>query len=190
MLYDVVDVDHVPGRVDASFRPNQLFAVGGLPFALLEGPHAAAIVAACEASLWTPAGLRSLAPDDPAYVGRYAGGPEQRDLAYHQGTVWPWLAGAFVEAWLRVHGDTLSARQEARRRFVEPLALRLTRAGFGHLPEIADGDAPHAPQGCPFQAWSLAELLRLERSVLADRPADAPALGNGPLPIGGAGAPS
>jgi predicted glycogen debranching enzyme len=169
MLYDVVDVDHVAGRDDPSFRPNQLFAVGGLPHALLEGARARAVVEACERALWTPLGMRSLAPGEPGYAPRYAGGPEQRDRVYHQGTVWPWLLGAFVEGWLRVRGGSASARQEARARFVAPLVEHLAQAGLGHVSEIADADRPHMPRGCPFQAWSVAELLRLELSVLPDR---------------------
>jgi glycogen debranching enzyme len=85
--------------------------------------------------------------------------------------VWPWLAGAFVEAWVRVRGADAAARRAARERFLEPLLGHLDDAGLGHLAEIADGDPPHVARGCPFQAWSLGELLRLEREVLADRPA-------------------
>jgi len=166
-LYDVVDVDHRPGTVDASFRPNQIFAVGGLPLALLEGERARAVVDAVERRLWTPLGLRSLAPDQPGYTPRYEGGVRERDGAYHQGTVWPWLAGPFVEAWVRVRGGTPAARREARRRFLEPLLAHLDEAGLGHISEIADAEAPHAPGGCPFQAWSVGEALRLDRQVLA-----------------------
>jgi predicted glycogen debranching enzyme len=162
-LYDVVDEDHVPGRVDARLRPNQLFAIGGLPHALLGGERARAVVGICERELWTPLGMRSLAPSEPGYAPRYAGGPEQRDRAYHQGTAWPWLLGAFVEAWLRVRGEAPAARREARERFLAPLHAHLAEAGIGHVSEIADAEAPHTPRGCPFQAWSLAELLRLER---------------------------
>jgi glycogen debranching enzyme len=165
-LYDVVDCDHVSGTVDATMRPNQIFAVGGLPFPLLEGERARRVVDAVEARLSTPLGLRSLAPDDPAYVGRYEGGPRERDGAYHQGTVWPYLSGAFVDAWVRVRGGTDAAKQEARERFLVPLRAHLDEAGLGHVSEIADGDAPHAPKGCPFQAWSLGELLRIERVIL------------------------
>jgi predicted glycogen debranching enzyme len=167
MLFDVVDVDHRPGTTDASFRPNQIFAVGGLPRALLDGDRARAVVDACERALWTPAGLRSLAPGEPGYQGRYRGGPRERDGAYHQGTVWTWLAGPFVEAWVRVRGDTAEACRAARARFLEPLLARLDVAGLGHLAEIADGDPPHAAHGCPFQAWSVAEALRLDVDVLA-----------------------
>jgi len=167
ILYDVVDSDHVAGSADASFRPNQLFAVGGLPHALLDGERARSVIDACERALWTPLGLRSLAPGEPGYAPRYAGGPEERDRTYHQGTVWPWLLGAFVEGWLRVRGSPAEARREARERFLAPLYAQLCGAGIGHLSEIADAEPPHTPRGCPFQAWSLAELLRLERSVLA-----------------------
>ena len=165
-LNDVVDVDHRPGTVDPTFRPNQIFAVGGLPFALLDGTRARRMLDAVEARLVTPIGLRSLAPDEPGYTPRYQGGVRERDAAYHQGTVWPWLLGPFVEAWVRVRGDTLDAKREARARYLEPLLAHLDDAGLGHLPEVADGDAPHAPGGCPFQAWSLGEALRLDRIVL------------------------
>jgi predicted glycogen debranching enzyme len=166
-LYDVIDCDHVTGRLDASFRPNQIFAVGGLPLNLLPRAIASQIVTKVEARLWTPLGLRSLAPGEPAYAPHYLGGVQERDSVYHQGTVWPWLAGAFVEAWVRVRDNTNQAKQEARARFLTPMLAHLDEAGLGHISEIADADAPHAPRGCPFQAWSVGELLRLERSVLA-----------------------
>ncbi|MGE0552513.1 MAG: amylo-alpha-1,6-glucosidase [Gemmatimonadales bacterium] len=162
MLYDVADVAHVPGRVDSSVRPNQIFAVGGLPVGLLDRARAARVVEAVETRLLTPLGLRSLAPGDPDFAPRYQGGPRERDAAYHQGTVWPWLLGAFVEAWLRVAGDTVSHRAEARRRFLEPLLAHLDTAGLGHISEIADATPPFTPRGCPFQAWSLGEALRIE----------------------------
>jgi len=162
-LADVADVDHRPGTVDWTFRPNQIFAVGGLPFAVIEGEQARRVVDAVEARLVTPLGLRSLAPGEPGYTPRYQGGPRERDAAYHQGTVWPWLMGGFVEAWVRVRGGTPAARAEARGRFLEPLLAHLDDAGLAHLPEIADGDPPHAPRGCPFQAWSVGEALRLTR---------------------------
>jgi predicted glycogen debranching enzyme len=161
-LFDNVDVDHVTGIVDRSIRPNQIFAVGGLPFALLEGAAARAVVDQVEAQLLTPLGLRTLARSDPAYRGRYSGAPYERDGAYHQGTAWPWLLGPFVEAWLRVRDNSPDARREARTRFLDPLYTHLDHAGLDHISEIADGDAPHAPAGTPFQAWSLGELLRME----------------------------
>lgn len=166
-LYDVVDCDHEAGTADASLRPNQILAVGGVPFPLLEGDDARRVVEAVERSLWTPMGLRSLAPAEPAYVGHYLGGPAARDGSYHQGTVWPWLLGPFVEAWVRVHGGTASAKRQARERFLDPLLSHLNEAGLGHISEIADGDPPHRPRGCPFQAWSVGEALRLDRVVLA-----------------------
>jgi glycogen debranching enzyme len=159
-LFDGVDVDHVPGQVDARLRPNQILAVGGLPFALLDGERAAAVVSKVEAELLTPMGLRTLARADPSYCGRYEGSPAERDSAYHQGTVWPWLIGPFVDAWLRVNGNTAAQRKAIRKRCLAPVLQHLGQAGLGHVSEIADGDAPHTPRGCPFQAWSLGELIR------------------------------
>jgi predicted glycogen debranching enzyme len=164
-LHDVVDVDHIRGRDDASLRPNQILAVGGLPLALLEPHEAHPVVEVVEQQLLTPMGLRSLAPGEAGYQGRYAGGVRERDGAYHQGTVWPWLIGPFVEAWLRQRAFAPDAKREAERRFLEPLRAHLGVAGIDHISEIADGDPPHTPRGCPFQAWSLAELLRVSRLV-------------------------
>lgn len=165
-LYDVVDPDGHSGAADASFRPNQILAVGGLPVTLLDPERARAVVDRVESRLWTPLGLRSLAPGEPGYVASYRGGPRERDAAYHQGTVWPWLLGPFVEAWVRVRGDTADARREARSRFLAPLEAHLIDAGLGHVSEIADADAPYEPGGCPFQAWSVGEILRIVRRVL------------------------
>lgn len=165
-LYDVVDEGGAAGADDARLRPNQILAVGGLPRALLAGPRARSVVDAVERELWTPLGLRTLAPSDARYRGTYAGDVTQRDEAYHMGTAWPWLLGPFVEAWIAVRGGTREAALEAERRFVEPLRAHLSAAGLGHVSEIADGDAPWTPRGCPFQAWSVGELLRLERRVL------------------------
>jgi glycogen debranching enzyme len=147
-------------------RPNQVLAVGGLPSALLPPERARRVVDAVEKRLWTPLGLRTLAPGEPGYRGRYEGEPRARDGAYHQGTVWPWLLGPFVEAWVRVRGGGGDAKRQARERFLAPLAAQLGEYGLGHLPEIADGDPPHTPRGCPFQAWSLGEVLRLSLEVL------------------------
>lgn len=169
-LYDVVDVDHRPGVVDDAFRANQIFAVGGLPQPLLHGDKAMKLVAAVEKKLLTPVGLRTLAPDEPGYVSRYEGGVEARDGAYHQGLVWPYLLGPFVEAWIRVHGDgngkPSALIEEAKTRFLQPLLQRMDATGIGHLPELADAEPPFASRGCPFQAWSLAEPLRLVEQVL------------------------
>ncbi len=150
----------MPGTVDPTFRPNQILAVGGLPLVLLDPVRAQQVTDAVEARLVTPLGLRSLAADAPGYCPRYEGGVAERDGAYHQGTVWPWLMGPFVDAWVRTRGGTPHVRMEARRRFLDPLLRQLDAAGLGHLPEIADGDPPHTPRGCPFQAWSVGEALR------------------------------
>ena len=105
-LYDVVDVDHRRAPADATLRPNQIFAVGGLPFAVLDGTASGKRRGRSGARLWTPLGLPDAAPDDGRYVPRYEGDVRSRDGAYHQGTVWPWLLGPFVEAWVRVRGNT------------------------------------------------------------------------------------
>ena len=166
-LYDVVDVDHQSGKVDALFRPNQILAIGGLPISIITGERARRVVEAVTRRLWTPLGLRSLAPEEAGYSPRYEGGARERDSAYHQGAVWPWLIGPLVEAWLQVYGVSDDRKREARTRFLRPLLQHLEDAGLGHVSEIADGDAPHTPRGCPFQAWSVGEALRLDRTVLA-----------------------
>jgi predicted glycogen debranching enzyme len=166
-LHDVVDVDHRPGTTDSSFRPNQIFALGGLPVVLVGDEQADRALAAIESRLWTPLGLRSLAPAEPGYIGQYGGGVLSRDGAYHQGTVWPWLLTPFVEGWVRVRGGGPRVIAEARARFLAPLLGHLDEAGLGHVSEIADGQFPHTPNGCPFQAWSVGEALRLDRIVLA-----------------------
>ncbi|HWA73274.1 MAG TPA: amylo-alpha-1,6-glucosidase [Polyangiaceae bacterium] len=161
-LYDVIDVNHRQGDVDPTIRPNQIFAAGGLPITLLSEERARRVVDLVERQLWTPLGLRSLSPQHAHYAPQYRGGVRERDVAYHQGTVWPWLMGPFVEAWVRSRGGAPESKSEARRRFLLPLREHLSHAGIGHVSEIADAELPHAPRGCPFQAWSLAELLRLE----------------------------
>ncbi len=165
-LYDVVDVNRNPGTGDGSFRPNQVLAVGGLPLTLLDDGKARLMLDAVEQKLLTPLGLRSLAQGEPGYRRRYEGGVVERDSAYHQGTVWPWLLGPFVEAWVRARGNTAGAKLEARGRFLEPLLAQLDRGGLGHLPELADSETPFRPRGCPFQAWSLGEAVRLDQIVL------------------------
>jgi glycogen debranching enzyme len=169
-LFDVIDEDHVPGRTNAQLRPNQIFAVGGLPYPILTGDAARAVVDLVEAHLLTPLGLRTLAPADPAYRPRYAGDLPSRDGAYHQGTAWPWLLGPFVEAWLRTRTTTPASRQQAAARFLAPLEAHLTQFGLGHVCEVADGDAPHTPGGCPFQAWSVGEMLRIRRMLAPPSP--------------------
>ena len=111
--------------------------------------------------LVVPVGLRSLSRDHPDYKASYHGDLRTRDAAYHQGTAWSWLLGPFVEGWLRVRGWTPQACALAKERFIAPMIAHLADAGLGHVSEIADADAPHTPRGCPFQAWSLGELLRL-----------------------------
>ena len=133
---------------------------------LLPIERARQVVDAVEAALWTPMGLRSLAPGEPGYVPHYEGDVWHRDSSYHQGTVWPWLIGPFVEAWVRVRGNSPEVKKLARQQFLEPLQSHLDQAGLGHVSEIADADPPYTPRGCPFQAWSLGELLRLDRVVL------------------------
>jgi glycogen debranching enzyme len=149
--YDVLDG---PDGHDAALRPNQLLAVS-LTGSLLEDSQQQAVVDACAHALLTSHGLRSLAPTDPAYVGRYEGDQGHRDAAYHQGTVWAWLIGPFVHAHLRVYRDPVAAR-----RFLLPFSDHLTASGLGSVSEIFDGDAPFAPKGCIAQAWSVAEVLR------------------------------
>ncbi len=161
-LFDVVDVDHMAGAVDDRLRPNQVFACGGLPLALVEGTRAKSIVDVLVKELWTPMGLRTLACSEPGYVGRVDGPLRERDRGYHQGTVWPWLTYAFLDAWTRANGTTWDA---ARERFLPALLRHVETAGSGHVSEIADGDAPHEPRGCPLQAWSLGELLRVTRAT-------------------------
>jgi predicted glycogen debranching enzyme len=167
-LFDNVDVDHRAGTTDASFRPNQIFAIGGLPCAVLSHERARRVVFSVEERLLTPMGLRSLAAGEQNYQSQYVGDPRARDAAYHQGTVWPWLMGPFVEAWLRVHGFSPETRREVQHRFLNPLRRHLRSAGLGHISELADADPPHAARGCPFQAWSLGELCRLQRLLGGD----------------------
>ncbi|MEK6702062.1 MAG: amylo-alpha-1,6-glucosidase [Planctomycetota bacterium] len=168
-LFDVIDVDHVRGTSDATIRPNQALAAGGLGQSLLNAERTRRVVDRLERTLMTPMGPRSLDPAHSQYAGRYQGGPVQRDGVYHQGPVWPWLLGSFVEAWVKARGDTDQARGEARVRFFDPVLAHLGRAGLGHVSELADGDRPHTPRGCPFQAWSVGELIRLDRRVLSAR---------------------
>jgi predicted glycogen debranching enzyme len=153
-LYDVVN----GGPPDASIRPNQIIAVS-LPHSMLPPERARSVVEKVQQHLLTPYGLRSLAPSDPQYRGRYTGGPAQRDAAYHQGTVWPWLLGSFVTAYVKVNGASDAARRQAAE-WLEPLKEHLSDGGLGHISEILDGDAPQRPCGCVAQAWSVAEVLR------------------------------
>lgn len=153
-LADVVTDD---GTADFSLRPNQLYALG-LPHVLLPRDRALRVLDAVKRHLLTPVGLRTLSPEHPAYRGRYAGGPAERDAAYHQGTVWPYLAGVYFDAVTRVHGE--AGKAEARE-WLDGFAAHLEEAGLGTVSEVFDGDAPHAPEGAIAQAWSVGEILRV-----------------------------
>jgi len=148
------------GVLDTAVRPNQIFAVS-LPFSPLDPAEQAAVVRAVREQLLTPCGLRTLSPADPAYRGRYRGNPAERDGAYHQGTAWPWLLGAFGEAALRVAADREQEKENLRLYLRTFLRQHLSEAGIGSVSEVFDGDAPHKPGGCIAQAWSVAELIRL-----------------------------
>ena len=159
------DVVHPDGSIDASLRPNQVFAVS-MPYAPpLSHAQQTSIVDKLQAELLTPYGLRTLAPSHPAYKGVFTGTPYERDSAYHQGTVWPYLIGPFVEAYVKVHGSDRKAKREAAE-FIQPLLDHLTQEGcLGSICEVFDGDDPHTPKGCSAQAWSVAELIRAYRLV-------------------------
>jgi len=150
-LYDVIDG---PQGNEAAIRPNQIFAVS-LAATPLSEARQRAVLDAVARQLLTSNGLRSLAPGGPAYIGRYQGGPRERDGAYHQGTVWSWLLGPFVAAHLRLYGNPAQAAS-----YLEPMAQHLHDATLGSISEIFDGDAPFMPRGCTAQAWSVAEVLR------------------------------
>jgi predicted glycogen debranching enzyme len=166
-LYDVVDGPHGDS---AELRPNQLLAIS-LPHPVLDPSRWASVVDVVERTLVTPVGLRSLAPGSPHYHAQYFGDLKTRDGAYHQGTVWGWLIGPWVDAWLKVHpGDAPAAR-----RWLGALVEHLSEFGVGSVAEIFDAEAPYTPRGCIAQAWSVAELLRC---WLLTRPA--PAAGGPP----------
>jgi len=151
-------MDHVNDQyADGTCRPNQLLAVS-LPHSPLTAAKQKQVVQAVRKRLLTPMGLRTLPPDDARYHGRYQGTMFERDRAYHQGTVWAWPMGPFIEAWLRAHKFSKKSRQEATE-MLAPLLAQLDH-GMGELHEIFDGDEPHTPRGCPAQAWSISEVLR------------------------------
>jgi len=151
-LYDVVDGENGD---DASFRPNQIFAVS-LPHPVLDRQYWRPVVDAVEQKLLTPFGLRSLAPDEPDFKSRYFGDLRARDAAYHQGTVWAWLIGPFIDAWLKVHPD----KRETARGLLAGFETVVAEAGIGSISEIFDAEPPFTPRGCMAQAWSVAEVLR------------------------------
>jgi predicted glycogen debranching enzyme len=165
----LLDVADTLSGDDASLRPNQCIALA-LPTCPLPEVDARRALAAVTQYLLTPYGLRTIAPTDAQYIGRFRGGPLERDGAYHQGTVWPWLIGPYVDCFLRLGGTHAQARV-----LLSPLVDSLRMAGIGSVSEVLDGDAPHNPGGCPFQAWSVAELLRLWlRTMAAETPAETP----------------
>lgn len=172
-LYDVIDgPEGEPGpdgrNYDGRLRPNQLFAVA-LPHSPVETAQQKSVVDVCARELLTSHGLRSLACGEPGYVARYQGGPVQRDGAYHQGTVWAWLIGPFVDAHYRVYQDAAIARS-----FLEPLSLHLSTACVGSVSEIFDAEPPFTARGCIAQAWSVAELLRVGLALPGNEPARRP----------------
>jgi predicted glycogen debranching enzyme len=148
---------------DASIRPNQVFAVS-LPYSPLLPQQQVAVLRIVEAKLLTPMGLRTLSPDDPRYRGRYGVSWQSRDRAYHQGTVWAWLIGPFVEAYLKLEGSAPAAVEKCSK-MLSAFDDHLRRAGLGFVSEIFDGDPPHAARGCIAQAWSVGEVLRAKRLV-------------------------
>jgi predicted glycogen debranching enzyme len=152
-LYDVIEsAEGAP--LDTSVRPNQLIALS-LPYRILDDVRARMVLRTCERDLLTSYGLRTLDPDDPRYISHYRGSPRERDGAYHQGTVWPWLLGAFARAHFGLYGNVIWAAS-----YLAPLEQHLADACIGQVSEIFDGDAPHVPRGCFAQAWSVAEVLR------------------------------
>ncbi|MDD5326921.1 MAG: amylo-alpha-1,6-glucosidase [Phycisphaerae bacterium] len=155
-LYDCILPD---GSADASLRPNQIFAVS-LAFSPLSPEQQKAVVDAVQKNLLTPFGLRTLNAGDNRYRGVYEGPMKERDNAYHQGTVWPYLIGPFVESCLKVNDFSKKSKKEAAE-FIRPLLKHLTEDScLGQICEIFDGDAPHKPRGCFAQAWSVAEVIR------------------------------
>ena len=157
--FDVIDGPAGAGDNDAALRPNQIFAVS-LPETALTPEQQQAVVDVCARELLTSFGLRSLGPGEPGYHGRYAGKPQERDAAYHQGTVWGWLLGPFALAHLRVYEDP-----EIAASFLEPMLKHVKAAGLGTASEIFDGDPPFAPRGCIAQAWTVGETLRAWRAI-------------------------
>jgi predicted glycogen debranching enzyme len=155
-LYDILDG---PDGHDGKLRPNQLFAIS-LHHSPLQDAQRRSVVDACARHLLTSNGLRSLSSDDDDYIGHYGGDQLKRDSAYHQGTVWGWLIGPFVEAHLKIYNDPKLAKS-----FLNPLIQELLNDGVGSISEIFDGDPPFTPRGCIAQAWSVAEVLRVWQQI-------------------------
>lgn len=161
--FDVIDAPESPDGKDDALRPNQIFAVS-LPETALTGEQQRAVVDVCARELLTSFGLRSLARNEPGYRGRYTGSVEERDDAYHQGSVWGWLLGPFALAHLRVYKNADEAMS-----FLKPMFGQVKFAGLGTAGEIFDGDPPFAPNGCIAQAWTVGETLRAWRILTAAR---------------------
>ena len=159
-------------RGDGSVRPNQILAVS-LHHSMLGKDRALRVVETVRRELLTPLGLRSLAPSDSRYRPRYEGDVSSRDGAYHQGTVWPWLMGPFISAYLRASGDPSAARARCRE-WLRAFEQHLQTAGTGQISEIADAEPPFTPRGCVAQAWSVAELLRVAVEEVREPAAVAP----------------
>lgn len=169
-LYDVLDGD----ARDASIRPNQLLALS-LHHSMVPKDRVRSVLAVVERELLTPFGLRTLSRRDPNYRGRFEGDMRSRDSAYHQGTVWPWLLGPFISAYVKAHRRDQVLREKVAG-WLEPLRAHLTEAGIGQISEVFDGDPPHRPGGCFAQAWSVAEILRaLHQDLYGSTPAKKPA---------------
>ncbi|UJR83935.1 amylo-alpha-1,6-glucosidase [Sandaracinus amylolyticus] len=156
-LFDVIDGED--GHDDA-IRPNQIFSIS-LPHAVLDPSRWEQVIEVVRANLLTPYGLRSLAPSDPDYQPQYFGDLRARDLAYHQGTIWPWLIGPYFDAWSKVHPD----RIEEIRPTAISLGQHLASACIGSISEIFDAEPPYTPRGCCAQAWSVAEAIRVLAAV-------------------------
>jgi glycogen debranching enzyme len=152
-LYDVIDGDS--GGPDPACRPNQLFAIS-LEYPILDEERWEAVLQVVKRKLLTPVGLRSLAPGDKDFKARYDGDLRSRDAAYHQGTVWAWLIGPFIDSWLKVYPDD----RETVQGFLEGFKPHLRSACVGSISEIFDAEPPFTPRGCCAQAWSVAEVLR------------------------------
>jgi glycogen debranching enzyme len=155
-LFDVLE----PDGADASIRPNQVLAAS-LDFAILEKARRRLVVDVVNRELVTPHGLRTLSPSDPKFIGKCVGDRVSRDKAYHNGTVWPWLLGPFITAYLKTRGYKERSRERVLRKLVLPFfTVGVRQAGLGTLSEIHDSDPPYTPRGCIAQAWSVAEPLR------------------------------
>ena len=154
-LYDVVECGGQKETFDTSCRPNQIFAIS-LDYPILDPARWKQVLNVVQEKLLTPVGLRSLSPDDPEYKPIYAGDLRSRDGAYHQGTVWAWLIGPFIDAWLKVNADD----RQAARKFLETFPEHMNEAGVGTISEVFDAREPHTEGGCVAQAWSVAEVLR------------------------------